>query len=133
MNSMSEPQMSSEMWHFDPYGDLYYDKALNFLREMFDRWKEKGSSHEVTIVLFSRCFYEAEDRSAFPKAMRECVLVWVNCTDCVKSTTKLVESSCGLRKHHFMFVICSGSVCLLLGHLAGCNTTKQEKTLTKPT
>ena len=70
-----EPQMSSEMWHFDPYGDLYYDKALNFLREMFDRWKESGSSHEVTIVLFSRCFYEAEDRSAFPKAMQECVLV----------------------------------------------------------
>ena len=74
-NSYFKPQMSSEMWHFDPYGDLYYDKALNFLREMFDRWKEKGSSHEVTIVLFSRCFYEAEDRSAFPKAMGECVLV----------------------------------------------------------
>ena len=53
----------------------YSAKALNFLSEMFERWKESGSSHEVTIVLFSRCFYEAQDRAAFPRKMRECVLV----------------------------------------------------------
>ena len=47
----------------------------SFLKEMFGRWKEKGSSHEATIVLFSRCFYEAKDLEEFPEAMRECVLV----------------------------------------------------------
>ncbi len=66
-------QMSAEMWQFDPHGDLYFDKAISFLKEMFNRWKEAGSSHEVTIVLFSRCFYDAEDSSEFPKEMQQCV------------------------------------------------------------
>ena len=52
-------QMSSEMWQFDVHGELFYEKAVNgFLAEMFQRWEQKGSSHEVTIVMFSRCFYK---------------------------------------------------------------------------
>ena len=51
-------QMSSEMWQFDVHGELYFEKAVDgFLSEMFRRWQRSGSSHEVTIVLFSRCFY----------------------------------------------------------------------------
>jgi hypothetical protein len=66
-------QMSAEMWEFDPNGDLYFDKAVSFLKEMFLRWKTDGSSHEVTIVLFSRCFYDADNTDAFPKVMQQCV------------------------------------------------------------
>lgn len=46
-------QMSSEMWDFDIYGDLYFEKAVHgFLAELFAKWKKHGSNHEVTIVLF---------------------------------------------------------------------------------
>ena len=33
-------QMSSEMWEFDPYGDLYFEKAVSgFLNDLFAKWK----------------------------------------------------------------------------------------------
>lgn len=44
-------QMSSEMWDFDIYGDLYFEKAVNgFLSEMFAKWKRHGSNHEVYFI-----------------------------------------------------------------------------------
>lgn len=55
-------------------GNLYYENAVNgFLNEMFSRWKSSGASHEMTIVLFSRCFYNARDKSEFPPEMFECL------------------------------------------------------------
>ncbi|XP_045474095.1 GATOR complex protein Iml1 isoform X2 [Harmonia axyridis] len=67
-------QMSSEMWDFDIYGDLYYEKAVHgFLADLFAKWKKHGSNHEVTIVLFSRTFYEASSLEEFPHHMRECL------------------------------------------------------------
>lgn len=67
-------QMSSEMWDFDIHGDLYFEKAVNgFLTELFAKWKKQGSNHEVTIVLFSRTFYEAKSLDEFPIEMRECL------------------------------------------------------------
>ncbi|XP_017781938.1 PREDICTED: DEP domain-containing protein 5 isoform X2 [Nicrophorus vespilloides] len=67
-------QMSSEMWQFDIHGDLYFEKAVNgFLADLFTKWKKNGSNHEVTIVLFSRTFYEAKYLEEFPLHMRECL------------------------------------------------------------
>lgn len=67
-------QMSSEMWHFDIHGDLYFEKAVNgFLADLFAKWKKIGSNHEVTIVLFSRTFYTAKSLDEFPPTMRECL------------------------------------------------------------
>jgi len=67
-------QMSSEMWDFDMYGDLYFEKAVNgFLYEMFSKWQKTGASHETTIVLFSRTFYDARELSEFPPHMHECL------------------------------------------------------------
>ncbi|XP_071550419.1 GATOR complex protein Iml1 isoform X2 [Panulirus ornatus] len=67
-------QMSSEMWDFDLYGDLYFEKAVNgFLSELFAKWKKEGSNHDVTIVLFSRTFYKANNIDEFPPSMRECL------------------------------------------------------------
>lgn len=67
-------QMSSEMWDFDIYGDLYFEKAVNgFLSDLFMKWKKNGSNHEVTIVLFSRTFYQASTLEEFPQHMRECL------------------------------------------------------------
>jgi len=67
-------QMSSEMWDFDMYGDLYFEKAVNgFLYEMFSKWQKTGASHETTIVLFSRTFYNARELSEFPPHMHECL------------------------------------------------------------
>ncbi|XP_031365715.1 GATOR complex protein Iml1 isoform X11 [Apis dorsata] len=67
-------QMSSEMWDFDIHGDLYFEKAVNgFLADLFQKWKKNGSNHEVTIVLFSRTFYNANSPEEFPNHMRECL------------------------------------------------------------
>ncbi|CAL8314510.1 unnamed protein product [Gadus morhua 'NCC'] len=64
-------QMSSEMWDFDIYGDLYFEKAVNgFLSDLFAKWKEKNCSHEVTVVLFSRTFYTAKSIEEFPEVLR---------------------------------------------------------------
>lgn len=67
-------QMSSEMWDFDIHGDLYFEKSVNgFLADLFQKWKKNGSNHEVTIVLFSRTFYNATSLEEFPNHMRECL------------------------------------------------------------
>ncbi|XP_030623111.1 GATOR complex protein DEPDC5 [Chanos chanos] len=64
-------QMSCEMWDFDIYGDLYFEKAVNgFLSDLFAKWKEKNCSHEVTVVLFSRTFYTAKSLDEFPEIQR---------------------------------------------------------------
>ncbi|XP_017552757.1 GATOR complex protein DEPDC5 isoform X3 [Pygocentrus nattereri] len=64
-------QMSCEMWDFDIYGDLYFEKAVNgFLSDLFTKWKEKNCSHEVTVVLFSRTFYAAKSLDEFPESQR---------------------------------------------------------------
>ncbi|CAB0011092.1 unnamed protein product, partial [Nesidiocoris tenuis] len=44
-----------------------------FLTDLFQKWKNQGSNHEVTIVLFSRTFYQASSLDEFPKHMRECL------------------------------------------------------------
>ena len=52
-------QMSKEMWEFDINGDLYFEKTVNgFFVELFEKWKEMKCSHSVTIVYFSRIFYD---------------------------------------------------------------------------
>ncbi|XP_052240462.1 GATOR complex protein Iml1-like isoform X2 [Dreissena polymorpha] len=67
-------QMSSEMWEFDINGDLYFEKAVNgFLTDLYAKWKEQNCLHDVTIVMFSRTFYDAQTRDEFPQYMQECV------------------------------------------------------------
>nr|XP_040227207.2 GATOR complex protein Iml1 isoform X3 [Anopheles coluzzii] len=69
-------QMSSEMWDFDIYGDLYFEKAVNgFLADLYKKWQKLGSNHEVTIVLFSRTFYSAKSLDEFPPHMRDCLQI----------------------------------------------------------
>lgn len=67
-------QMSSEMWDFDIHGDLYFEKAINgFICELFDKWRRFSCNHDVTIVLFSRTYYEAKSIEEFPEEMRDCL------------------------------------------------------------
>ncbi|XP_052074227.1 GATOR complex protein Iml1-like isoform X2 [Mytilus californianus] len=69
-------QMSSEMWDFDLYGDLYIEKAVDgFLTDLFAKWKDQNCLHDVSIVLFSRTFYEAQYIEEFPVFMRDCLQV----------------------------------------------------------
>lgn len=54
-------QMSKEMWEFDEDGELYFEKAVsNFLPHLFNRWKEEGANHIVSVVLFTRVYYETK-------------------------------------------------------------------------
>ncbi|KAL3656528.1 hypothetical protein V7S43_018608 [Phytophthora oleae] len=54
-------QMSTEMWEFAPDGEIYYEKLLNrLLHVLIDKWSESSVSHSVTIIAFSRSFYDAD-------------------------------------------------------------------------
>ena len=52
-------QLSEEMWNFDYDGQLYFEKAVNsFLKILFDFWTEIQSTHTLSIIFFSRTFYD---------------------------------------------------------------------------
>ncbi|KAI6235336.1 DEP domain-containing protein [Aphelenchoides besseyi] len=54
-------QISREMWDIDPQGDLYFEKChRGFLPELFKRWSSQSCAHHVTIVVFSRWYYNPE-------------------------------------------------------------------------
>ncbi|XP_039257201.2 GATOR1 complex protein DEPDC5-like [Styela clava] len=66
-------QMSSEMWDFDDYGQLQFERAVNgFLKDLFTKWRDK-CYHEFTLVLFSRTFYNASKIEQFPEEVRDIV------------------------------------------------------------
>ncbi|KAM3588807.1 vacuolar membrane-associated protein iml1 [Umbelopsis sp. WA50703] len=55
-------QMSKEMWDFDEDGELHFEKVVNnFLPDLFNRWSDNATNHVVSIVLFSRVFYNSTD------------------------------------------------------------------------
>ncbi|XP_033627568.1 GATOR complex protein DEPDC5-like isoform X2 [Asterias rubens] len=69
-------QMSSEMWDFDANGDLLWEKAIDgFVSDLFNHWKEKNTTNEVTIFLFSRMYYNATSLDEFPEDMTQCLHV----------------------------------------------------------
>ncbi|OQS06533.1 hypothetical protein THRCLA_01423 [Thraustotheca clavata] len=56
--------MSREMWDFDDDGEMYFEKLVNRLvRGIVNKWLESTVSHSVTILMFSRSFY---DKDQFP-------------------------------------------------------------------
>ncbi|OUM51776.1 hypothetical protein BVG19_g902 [[Candida] boidinii] len=47
-------QISSEMWHFEENGQQMFHKLMNSLfPKLFHRWKDLGTNHLITIVLFT--------------------------------------------------------------------------------
>ncbi|KAL2315499.1 Vacuolar membrane-associated protein iml1 [Schizosaccharomyces pombe] len=51
-------QMSEEMWHFEEDGELNYNKAIDgFLPDLFSFWRDLGTHHLVSIILFTRVEY----------------------------------------------------------------------------
>lgn len=67
-------QMSAEMWSFDRYGYLHFEKTVTFLEDLFRLWSEKNSNHDLTLTLFSRSFYDAKSFDEFPEPVRQCVM-----------------------------------------------------------
>ncbi|WFD21319.1 vacuolar membrane-associated protein iml1 [Malassezia caprae] len=56
-------QMSREMWEFDESGEIHYEKALyGFLPDLIRKWDSIGTSHVVSIVLFTRVLYDESER-----------------------------------------------------------------------
>jgi Vacuolar membrane-associated protein Iml1 len=58
-------QISREMWDYaSPYGkimdeylcEIYFDKFISFVYELFKKWKEVEATHSLTVVFFSRTF-----------------------------------------------------------------------------
>ncbi|KAI1300655.1 vacuolar membrane-associated protein iml1 [Mortierella claussenii] len=68
-------QMSREMWEFDEDGEIFFERVIfGFLPNLFARWRgkrdgktelEPPTNHVVSIVLFSRIFYQEEEEARF--------------------------------------------------------------------
>ncbi|KAG0256174.1 vacuolar membrane-associated protein iml1 [Actinomortierella ambigua] len=68
-------QMSREMWEFDEDGEIHFEKVIfGFLPNLFSRWRgkrdgktelETPTNHVVSVVLFSRIFYQGEEEARF--------------------------------------------------------------------
>ena len=59
------------MWDFDFNGDLFFEKTINgFLYELFTKWKEIKAIHDVTIILFSRTFYNAQSIGKYTSLLK---------------------------------------------------------------
>ncbi|KAG6831161.1 hypothetical protein H0H87_005986 [Tephrocybe sp. NHM501043] len=55
-------QVCCELWEFAGDGERYYEKIVHsYLPTLFQKWRESGTNHTVTIVLISRVFYEDSD------------------------------------------------------------------------
>ncbi|KAI5949714.1 IML1 [Candida margitis] len=47
-------QLSREMWNFEENGEIMFHKLVNNLfPKIFRRWRDKGTHHSITIVLFT--------------------------------------------------------------------------------
>lgn len=47
-------QLSREMWHFEETGEILFHKLVNTLfPKIFQKWRDKGTHHSITIVLFT--------------------------------------------------------------------------------
>ncbi|CAK4408937.1 unnamed protein product [Aphanomyces euteiches] len=57
-------QMSPEMWDFADDGEMYFEKLVERLvRVLVAKWQEASVSHSVTVLVFSRSYY---DKKQFP-------------------------------------------------------------------
>ena len=94
-------------------GCLYFENAVDgFLASMFNRWKKAASSHEVTIVLFSRCFYDAKSKEEFPEHMRECVQTGFNGRFYEDFYRVVVQVSSGFSTLVFLLNLCISTLIL---------------------
>ncbi|EFC48915.1 DEP domain-containing protein [Naegleria gruberi] len=65
-------QMSREMWEYDEYGNLIFERVINgFIKTVFDRWREVGVNHSLSIVFFSRHYITEEDKDNFEETRNE--------------------------------------------------------------
>jgi len=64
-------QMSQEMWEFSPDGELKFETFLNrFTQDVFNGWKALQCNHCLSIILFSRIFYDVDSIEELPEEMR---------------------------------------------------------------
>ncbi|TFK54688.1 hypothetical protein OE88DRAFT_1653133 [Heliocybe sulcata] len=55
-------QVCRELWEFAGDGERYTEKIIHsFLPALFNKWREAGTNHIVTIVLISRVYYDASE------------------------------------------------------------------------
>ncbi|KAG5644049.1 hypothetical protein DXG03_009201 [Asterophora parasitica] len=55
-------QVCRELWEFSGDGERHNEKIVHsFLPALFQKWREAGTNHIVTIVLISRVFYEESE------------------------------------------------------------------------
>ncbi|ODV85626.1 hypothetical protein CANARDRAFT_198693, partial [[Candida] arabinofermentans NRRL YB-2248] len=59
-------QISSEMWHFEESGQQMFHKLVNSLfPKVFQRWKDMGTHHLITIVLFTSVDLSGENMANY--------------------------------------------------------------------
>ena len=79
-------QMSSEMWEFDYFGELYFDKAINFISDLFNKWNVSFGVVSFRFWSLSRLFSTGKQlrsrrhhRFVQPTVLLQFWSRWINC------------------------------------------------------
>ncbi|KIL67100.1 hypothetical protein M378DRAFT_74252 [Amanita muscaria Koide BX008] len=65
-------QVCQELWEFAGDGERFNEKIIHsFLPALFNKWKEAGTNHTVTIVLISRVYYDESEREYAAGPLRQ--------------------------------------------------------------
>jgi hypothetical protein len=63
-------QVSQEMWSFDAHGIVLWERCIDTVRSIFNRWNELGDDHHVTVLLFCRVItHTLADPSSMPSLL----------------------------------------------------------------
>jgi hypothetical protein len=63
-------QVSQEMWSFDAHGYVLWERCIDTVRSIFNRWNELGDDHHVTVLLFCRVItHTLADPSSLPSLL----------------------------------------------------------------
>jgi DEP domain-containing protein 5 len=55
-------QVCKELWEFDSAGERFNERIVHsFLPALFEKWRDAGTNHIVTIVLISRVYYDQSE------------------------------------------------------------------------
>ena len=52
-------QLSREMWEFAEDGQLHFERVVDrFFKVLFDKWTALGATHNLTVIFFTRTYYD---------------------------------------------------------------------------
>mmetsp|Transcript_22386 Transcript_22386/g.3708 ORF Transcript_22386/g.3708 Transcript_22386/m.3708 type:complete len:108 (+) Transcript_22386:619-942(+) len=86
-------ELTREMWQFAYDGQLFYEKAINFLNNGFERMITLNMTHEIKVIIFGRVYYDTKIEGFIVDSNGNCYC------DVYKDLCTVVNSKRGFRSY----------------------------------